>query len=141
MFDTFAKTSNATCCWPPMLNATAYAGSLPRWNKISLSEEPWFPQQIATGIWGAELQFDSDCQRQSNILRERILLQLQEATKRVRQEREKYLSLRQDRRAMETLRDSARQQFENEQRRREQLAADEIHLLSRGRAEQNLPSD
>jgi hypothetical protein len=42
---------------------------------------------------------------------------------------------------METLRDSARQQFEGEQRRKEQLGLDEIHLLSRGRAQQNLPSD
>jgi flagellar export protein FliJ len=98
-------------------------------------------RQIATGIWGAELQFDSDCRRQAKILRERILLQLQEATKHAGQEREKYLSLRRDRRAMETLRDSARQQFEGEQRRKEQLGLDEIHLLSRGRAQQNLPSD
>jgi flagellar export protein FliJ len=98
-------------------------------------------QQISAGIWGAELQFDSDCMRQAKTLRDQILLQLQEATKRAGQERAKYLSLRRDRRAMEALRDSAQQQFEREQRRREQLAVDEIYLLSRGRAEQNLPSN
>jgi flagellar export protein FliJ len=98
-------------------------------------------QQIASGIWGAELKFDSDCRRQTKILRERILLQLQEAGKRAGQEREKYLSLRRDRRAIEALRDSAQQQFESEQRRREQLWLDEIYLLSRGRTQQNLPSD
>lgn len=97
-------------------------------------------QQIATGAWGAELQFDSDCRRQAKILRDQMLLQLQEATKRAGQEREKHLLLRRDRRAIEALRDSARQQFEREQRRREQLALDEIHLLRRGRGEQNLPS-
>jgi len=98
-------------------------------------------QQIATGIWGAELQFDIDCRRQAKILRDQILVQLQAATKRAGQEREKYLLLRRERRAIEALRDSAQQQFEQEERRREQLVLDEIHLLSRGRTEQNLPSD
>ena len=98
-------------------------------------------QQIATGLWGAELQFDSDCRQQTKILRDRILLQLQEASQRVGREREKYLSLRRDRRAIEALRDSAQQQFEREQRRMEQLGLDEIHLLSRGRTRQNLPSN
>ncbi len=98
-------------------------------------------QQIAAGISGAELQFDSDCRRQAKILRNQILLQLQEAGKRAGQEREKYFLLRRERRAIEALRDSAQQQFEREQRRKEQLALDEIHLMSRGRAEQNLPSD
>ncbi len=98
-------------------------------------------QQIATGIWGAELQFEGDCRRQAKILRDHILLQLQEATKRAGQERAKYLLLRRDRRAIEALRDSAQQQFEWEQRRREQLALDETYLLSRKRTERNLPSD
>jgi flagellar export protein FliJ len=87
------------------------------------------------------LQFDSDCRRQLKILRDRILLQLQEAGKRAGQEREKYLLLRLERRAIEVLRDNAQQQFDSEQRRREQLWLDEIHLLSRGRTQQKLPSD
>jgi flagellar export protein FliJ len=98
-------------------------------------------QQIATGISGAELQFDSVCRRQAKILRNQILVQLQAASKHAAQEREKYFLLRRERRAIEALRDSAQQQFEREQRRQEQLVLDEIHLLSRGRLEQNLPSD
>ena len=98
-------------------------------------------QHIASGLWGVELQFESECQRQAEILRDRILLQLLAADRRARQEQEKYLLLRRDRRVIEALRDSARQQFEREQRRREQLALDEIYLLSRTAKEQNLPND
>jgi flagellar protein FliJ len=98
-------------------------------------------QQIASGLWGAELQFDHDCRRQAKILRDQMLGQLEQAMRRTADEREKYLRLRRDRRAIEALRDNARQQFEREERRREQLALDEIHLLFGRQTEQNLPSD
>ncbi len=98
-------------------------------------------QQIAAGIWGAELQFDGGCRKQARILQDRISIQLLEAAKRARQQHEKYLRLRLERRAIEALRDSARQQFECEQRRREQQVLDENHLLFHGRTEQSLPNN
>ncbi len=97
--------------------------------------------QMISGMWGAELQYDAECRRQAQTLRARVLVDLEQAGKRARQENEKYLSLRRDRRAMEALRDDAQRQFELEQRRREQLALDEMFLLSRGRGGQTLPSD
>ena len=96
--------------------------------------------QMASGMGGAELQYDAECRRQAQMLRNRILADLEQARKRALQENEKYLSLRRDRRAMEALRDSAQRQFELEQRRREQLGLDEMFLLSRGRGGQTLPS-
>lgn len=98
-------------------------------------------QQIAAGTWGAELQFDGACRKQARILQDQISLQLLEAGKRARHQHEKYLWLRRERRAIEALRDSARQQFECEQRRREQQVLDENHLLFHGRTEQSLPND
>jgi len=86
-----------TCCWPQMSSANRIRRQLAAVEQDQSQRRTMVSEQIATGIWGAELQFDSDCQRQSKILRERILLQLQEATKRAGQEREKYLSLRRDR--------------------------------------------
>lgn len=98
-------------------------------------------QQLTSGLRGAELRFEEDCRRQADLLRDHLLNQLQRVLRQAEQERTKYLRLRRDHRAIEALRDSARQRFECEERRREQLALDEAHLLFGRQAEHNLPSD
>lgn len=98
-------------------------------------------QQLTSGLRGAELRFADDCRRQADLFRALMSTRLQRALQQLEQERKKYLRLRQEHRAMEALRDSAREQFEHEERRREQLALDEIYLLFGRQTEQNLPSD
>jgi len=99
-------------------------------------------RQASEGVLAAELQFDSDCRAQAEILHRLMQAELQKATVRAQRELDKYLAQRRDRRAIEVLREQQRQRFEREEQRKEQLVLDEIYLQGRSRTErgQNLPT-
>lgn len=96
---------------------------------------------LSSGLSGAELQFDADCLRQAIALRQQLQVELQKARMRAQHARDTYLASRRDRRAVETLRDRLKQEFEHTQERKEQAALDEMYLLRRPAPEHKLPSD
>jgi flagellar export protein FliJ len=86
---------------------------------------------LALGVMGAEIQFDTVCERFRTDRKQALATQLEELEGQQERQRVAYRAARQKREILENLRERQWNEYRLKQARREQAGLDELHLLGR----------
>jgi flagellar export protein FliJ len=86
---------------------------------------------LALGVTGAEIQFDTVCERFRTDRKQALEAQLEELEGKQERQRVAYRAARQKREILDHLRERQWNEYRQKQARREQAGLDELHLLGR----------
>lgn len=89
-------------------------------------------KSLARGIPAAEMHFELICEKVRAQQKRLLLARLAELERKREEQRRAYLSAKQKKEILESLRERQQREYRIEQGRREQITLDEMHLLRRG---------